>query len=404
MSVTDSAANFAARALALGLEATVLQAVVDSGVDTMAKFAFSSSYVPGQTDEAPFIDAVSSMLGRGASVGELAVLRRLLHECFALTSAELKQSVERTEDAPTKRLAQPDRADRRERQQKRLKGMAIQGFREPSDRLVDKAVSLYEENRLTYIPLTSCTSKDAEVKSQATKEDKHLVIDAVGNVKLRNQPEKLEADVSSDLLIQYALERRGLALDQANVLDYELHDRWIAKLMDARYRDPPPSYARVSHHQLLSADKELFVRLAELTPEGIQMSGTTRPCDKCFMDAVNSAVVQHLLQPLPVASASTKTVALADEAWQEKGKGKGKGGKKGQPRVPGVGVGVPQALKHGVSSTGKGNPICFDHNLGKCTRPVKMNRCQRGLHICCMKGCFSTSHVYTNCPKKPADE
>ena len=232
MSVTDSVANFSARALALGLEAAVLQAVIDSGVDTMAKFAFSSSYVPGQTDESPFTDAVSSMLGRGASVGELAVLRRLLHECFALTSAELKQSVERTEDAPTKRLAQPDRADRRERQQKRLKGIAIQGFREPSDRLVDKAVSLYEDNRLAYIPLTACTTKDAEVKNQTAREDKHLVIDAVGNVKLRNQPEKLEADVSSDLLIQYALERRGLALDQANVLAYELHDQWIAKLMD----------------------------------------------------------------------------------------------------------------------------------------------------------------------------
>ena len=131
------------------------------------------------------------------------------------------------------------------------------------------------------------------------------------------------------------------------------------------------------------------------------MAGTTRPCDKCFMEAVNSAVVQHLLQPLPASTASPKPFTLGDDPWSDKGKGKGKG-KKGQ--CPGVGVGVPQALKHGVSSTGKGNPICFDHNLGKCTRPVKMNRCQRGLHICCMKGCFSTSHVYTNCPKKPADE
>ena len=204
MSITDSVANFGARATALGLKEDELNAIIASKVDTMAKFAFSSAYVPGQADDSPFVEAVEAMLGRPATVGELAVLRRLLHECFALTSAELKQSVERTEDAPTKRLAQPDRADRRERQQKRLKGVAIQGFREPSDRLVDKAVSIYEDNRLSYIPLNACTSKDAEVKNQSSKEDKHLVIDMTGNVKIRNQPERLEADVSSDLLIQYA--------------------------------------------------------------------------------------------------------------------------------------------------------------------------------------------------------
>ena len=112
MSLTDSAANFEASALKLGLDASVLKLLVDGGVDTIAKYAFVSSFVPGGGDEKPFLDAISSLLKRDPSIGELSVLRRLHVECYSLTAAELKQQVERTADAPAKQLAAPDRADR----------------------------------------------------------------------------------------------------------------------------------------------------------------------------------------------------------------------------------------------------------------------------------------------------
>ena len=57
------------------------------------------------------MEAIAVALGRDASVGELAALRRLLHESYSMTAAELKQSVERQEDQGVKRLAQPERAD-----------------------------------------------------------------------------------------------------------------------------------------------------------------------------------------------------------------------------------------------------------------------------------------------------
>ena len=307
---------------------------------------------------------------------------------------------------PPKRLAQPDRADRRERQQKRLKGINIQGFREPSDRLVDKCVAIYEENRLAYVDLTTCTSKDAEVKaSGSSKEDKHLTIDASGNVRMKGQQLKIEADISSDLLLQYALERRGLALEQANIVAYDLHDMWVSKLFEARYREPPVNYSRVTQQQMIHADKQLFVKLAELTRGGIQLQGSSRPIDDVMVEAMNSTEVQHLLQPMPGSSQSSSST------YNPKGPGKGGfglrrggGGKNKGGRGNAGNVHMPKLLVHGVPNTTKGNPICFDHNLGKCTRPVKFNRCDRGLHICCMKGCFKTDHIYTSCPKKPSDE
>ena len=72
------------------------------------------------------------MLKRDATVGELAVMRRLLHEAYSMASAELRQSVERSEDAPTKKLAQPERADRLAKQQARLAGLKIEGALEPA--------------------------------------------------------------------------------------------------------------------------------------------------------------------------------------------------------------------------------------------------------------------------------
>ena len=78
-------------------------------INTIAKYAFSSSYVPGMQDEAPFTTAVQTALGRAPTVGELASLRRWFHECYALTASELKAHAERVEDAPVRKLAQPER-------------------------------------------------------------------------------------------------------------------------------------------------------------------------------------------------------------------------------------------------------------------------------------------------------
>jgi len=46
----------------------------------------------------------------------------------------------------------------------------------------------------------------------------------------------MEADLSSDMFVRLALMRRGLAFDQANLLDYLEHDRWVEKIFDSTGR------------------------------------------------------------------------------------------------------------------------------------------------------------------------
>ena len=91
MSVTDSVPTFKARAAALGLTADVIDLFLDAKVDTLSKYAFCSSYVPGQANESEFIAALKAVMKRDATVGELSCLRRLLHEAYSMSAAELCQ-------------------------------------------------------------------------------------------------------------------------------------------------------------------------------------------------------------------------------------------------------------------------------------------------------------------------
>ena len=77
MNVTDSIPTFKARAAALGLDESVIELFMDAKVDTLSKYAFCSSYVPGQANEAEFLTAIKAIMKRDASVGELSCLRRL---------------------------------------------------------------------------------------------------------------------------------------------------------------------------------------------------------------------------------------------------------------------------------------------------------------------------------------
>ena len=348
--------------------------------------------MPGQTDERPFVDAITAALGRDATVGELAALRRLLHESYSMTAAELKQSVERQEDQGVKRLAQPERADRLAKQQTRLTGLQIRGYLEPSDRLVDVAVSQYEDNRLSYIEPSACTSKEQEVLSKS-KEDKHISI-VDGSLRIKNPVNKLEADLGTDLLLKYALTRRGLALDQANLVSFQMHDAWVERLMEVRHTAPPASYSGISHQQLLNADRKLFVKLAESTRSGVQLQATGKPLDKVWEDCCNHPDVAHLLQPLPQPAAPKTDPNLRVHPY---GGGKGKG-KDGKSKGKGLNS-LPAALReHGTAVTSQGHALCFGYSLKNCRLPVKNGRCQKGLHLCCYKGCFK-NHPYVDCPK-----
>ena len=393
MSVTDSEAVFRSRCLAIGLKDDVVKLLQSSGLNTMGSYAFCSSYVPGSADEKPFLEVIKAALKRDPTVGELAALRRMLNESYAVSSAEMKSMVEgQSEEQPNRKLPPAERAERFQTQQTRLKGLKIQGQLEPGDSLVDAAVSIYESDRLRYLEWHTCVSREHEILTSSRK-DPALTFDSSGNLKMTKKDNITPCDASTDLQVKYCLTRRGLALEQGNVLDFEKHELWSEKLFACRLKEPPPGYDRVSFKQLQTADAKLFVVLGELTRSGVKVQATGRPCDKVFAEAMNSTEVQHLLQPMPSGHQKSSEpkepskVAGVQKRIEKKGNGKGSGKKgntkgKWRPSVP------QELLQMGcVGTTNRGNPLCYDYQLGKCALPVNNSRCTKGLHLCAIPGC-----------------
>ena len=198
-----------------------------------------------------------------------------------------------------------------------------------------------------------------------SKEDKRISI-VDGALRIKNPANKLEADLGSDLLLKYALTRRGLALDQANVVAFRLHDAWVERLMEVRHTAPPAGYIAVSH-QILNADGKLFVKLAEATRSGVQLQASGRPIDNVWR-ATRATILMwriscnHFLNLLLRGQILTHTQVHPYGG----GKGKQKGGKR-----TGL-TSLPAALRdHGTAVTSQGHALCFGHSLKNCKAVVQ---------------------------------
>ena len=404
MSYGDSSAVFEQRALHMGLSADVLKMIVDKGYRNMAMFAFSCNYSPGASTDKPFLDMIAATLGREPNPAELSILRRLFKESYANVAADIESQVKQTDESVSRRLAPAERADRLKNQQQKLRGLAIRGQYEPADALVDKCCAAYESDRLTYVEWSLCISREYELANNV-KKDADLSFNSDGTLKLARTSKIEPMQGMTEIQVRYALVRRGLAMDQANILDYAKHDMLVELLLDVRMQEPPNGYQRVAMKQLEAADKKFFVLLGEETRSGIKATQTGRPCDAAFDKVFNCAEFRHLLQPRmasggPVQKENPGSVSDPPSKRPKTGaKGKGQGKTPSTPfqRIP------TELLKLGsVGATAKGHRLCFGFNLKTCQANVSGQKCERGLHLCSVRGC-QKPHPAVECPNKKSN-
>ena len=391
MTTVESEAAFASRALSVGLDPAILKLVQDGGLDTFGKFAYSCAYTPGSSDEKPFIDLLTTVIGREPQVKETAVLRRLYFESHALSVADLRTRVESREDDQPKKMAAPERTARLEAQRLLLPGIEISGHNEPANCLVDRCVHQIEDGQLRHIALNECPSRSQEVLNQ--KREPGLTFDASGSIRLTKKDSELKTDTSTELKVQQAMLRRALAFDQAGLISFAVLNAWATKLFDLLSVDPPSGYRRVSMEQALNADKELFLKTSELVRSNLVSSaGGVKPVDKIMTDLMDNPKVQRLLLPLPGSSqhAPTKVTVLGkdrSEPFYDSGKGAYKGKKGAGKGKKGAGKG-PLVLPDDCSRVdSKRRPICDSFNLGGCSSAKPGGKCNRGMHVCWKTGC-----------------
>ena len=417
MSSVDSAAVFAARALQCKIPEALLTAINDEGLGTFTQLAFCTNFTPGSPDDAPLMSLLKKLNGGvDPTAGVASSFRRLFVESYTLAAADLRSRLESRPDAagPNK-LPTPERAFRHAELQKRL-GTAVimESEKEPSDALVDACCSQHDENRLQWIPWEKLSKRDSEITG--CKKTRGVIPDAQGILKLVNESEDAATDLSSDLFLRYALQRRALAYDMSALIQYETLEQWHDLMFDRRMREPVSGFGTVSLEQLRAADKFFFEKLGRETRSGcIPNAAGVRPLDALIKKMLDSSEVlmylmppqqskavgkvnplvppKRTLEPDPNSRTSLKKARML-AMGKGSGKGAGKGNGKARGKASGKGAQMPPQLSGGVPKDDQGRNICFGFNLGWCSNP----NCMKGRHCCCKKGCFGEDHGFLSCP------
>ena len=410
-SVVNSKAVFKAACEAVGLTEVQRAALEKLGWDTYGTFAFCVSAPPGQ-DIDRFASTVQVPVLGSASHVDAAKLNRLHFESFTFNTAELKRKLETDQEGAPKPLPAVELAQRIETLQAAIDPFRIVGKMEPSHALVNLVGQMVDTGRLRFIPWHSYTTRDQEVL--AVKEIaslKGFKTDANGFMKEEARDAPLSIQMSSELDVLQALRRRGVAYALGQLMSFPVHEQLIAALFQELQRDPQPGFLPVTLGQIMAADREIHLRLAEQSRGGFPLPApNVLPLDKVVVPILSSPSVMWLLMPTrkhsvaahsgeplpkkprvePDAGKQQKLeappglLALHDGAPDEPTKKKKKT-KKASPALP-------KGLHGGVAKDKAGKAICFGYNLGTCA--AQGSECGKGRHVCCAKGCFSASHTF----------
>lgn len=402
----DSAAVFAERIAALRLTAHA-ERFVAAGWHTYADLAFSTPYVPGQSDDERFLrDVVERGLGSRDS-GDLAAMRRLFFEAYSLAVADLKRKVEQSSDDLPRRVPAAERQERRLVVERRLVGISLTGELDVSNRLLDAVIQIAEDNVLRYVPWEECTARSMEMNG--VKKDPAWTTDAAGHIKAIAVAQPLTAHADSELKLHFALKRRGLAFEMGDLLQFELHERLVEKMIAAYMRPAIDGHKKVDILQVERADKEAFRLLADRTRGGIRRDGSSsRPLDVAILQVLDDVDFRVALQPLPGSSKSGGTTSQkrpaesdGDEVTRRKRKTTGQRLRELKQKIQNTSAAdesakgkgksktkMPAALIGKLSSLPDGRRICFNFNLPVgCDAAPPGAACNRGAHVCCEPNC-----------------
>lgn len=419
MAIIDSEAAFIERAKSFGLGEQELTILKGEKYASFGAFTFVANYAPNSADDKPLREALSSILGSEPTPAQMGKWRRLHFEAHALTVTDARMRMEGPSDDQPKKLPTAERASRYEAQRKRLAGMVWTPGIEPSHALVDRVQQQVEDNQGIFVPLDLCTSRLQEIGGVKRDKEISAVIEPNNSLKIATKDPETKAIIVSDLNLRTAFRRRALAYDQCNLISYEVLEGWAEMLFNTMDEIPPPSYSQVTRHQILSADKTLFVKVIEDCRAGIVPTtdaggNVSRPMEKSFLKFSTDHAVTFNLLPLPRGSGSGKPRANMDDEEhpsshkmrktdnQGRGRGKGKGKGKGKGNNSGADK-LPPALA-GCWKNIKGKPACKYFNMSICRSDARPGEeCQFGVHLCMSPAC-GANHPALSCDKNPANK
>ena len=397
----SSEAVFDEKAAECGVSAAVLAEIKRQNISNLGTLAFSAGQ-PGQVATDDMLARLVTIGGVAPTVGVLGSVRRLVFIAQSLAVADMKQQVDGPSESQRKELAPAEREARITRQRNQLVGLTLSGELECAHICYDHVLTMLEKNTIVYLEPSKFPSRRSELASE--KSVKEITLDSTKTLKLADRKQDLSCDTHSELLLIQALQRRALALDLVGVASYAEVEKYNSFLTMHLQTPAPPGYGKISVSQILQADRQAWMRLAEKLTQGIRRRpDNSLPMDRALNELEADPRVTFYLLPLP--SHETKrqpkddsdVTILPPNKFVKGGKGKKGKGKDGVGSAP---KNLPEELKGKVTLTKTGKRICWNYNLPQgCSSGVKDGQsCDRGLHLCAEPRC-GRPHSMQNHPK-----
>ena len=403
MALIDSEAAFASHRNAIDKSRELYNLCVSANLTSFMRLAFAIGTPQTPASEEAFKDFATEVNGGNEpSITLMSLLRRLHFEAVTMVVAHLKTNVSVDAGAEGGRKLPPvEKVARLNEQQERLKGLSIRGELQPSYALIDLVAGIQESGSIVWIPPSKCTKRDAEVQQSLKEKPTTLTVEQQ-TLRLSAGEPKIKADTSNELLMQWALQSRGLAFDQCKLMSNEVHDKWVQSLLMQLTREAPSRYSKVQMEQVLRADRELFTLMAqEHTGPFVNGPKGELPLDILMGRLSHDLRISMHLLPLPSGSSRATASHSIDDGNQKTGIGPPKPinpRKKAKPSGKAK-AGCPEELKGYHQFDDNGQPICWSFNMNKgCSEETKDGRCKKGSHVCIK--CKRSNHSLVTCRVK----
>ena len=149
----------------------------------------------------------------------------------------------------------------------KLPGQCWEFSHEPSNFLVDMLNQQIQEGLIRYIICPESSSRlDALSGLEKLNEFKTYALGRLVETSTDLGP---RSDITSDLLLLQALQRRGAAYELANVMEWQTLELLVRLLLSVYQRPQVPGYGAISLSQLERAAREVFTYFSMNTRDGL---------------------------------------------------------------------------------------------------------------------------------------
>ncbi|CAE7296178.1 car, partial [Symbiodinium sp. CCMP2592] len=267
--IIESEAAFEKRCLEVRGDGSLTAGLSTQGVKSFRSLAFALGTPQSPPTEDAFRELAKLVYATGEpTVGELSSIRQLHFEASTLVIQTYRDMVshDSSDGAPMRKLPLPEKRARKESQQSRLGGIDMDGELDPSYQLIDACNHQMENAVVYWLAPSKCPKREQEGIAGFKEKPSTLQVEN-STVKVGGPGVSVECDTTDSLRCQWAWMRRGLAYDQCRMLSYNVHQKWIQRLLDCLSQVPPPNFAPVTLTQCVRADKEMFLLMSQ---EGLQ--------------------------------------------------------------------------------------------------------------------------------------